>query len=128
MPAVKRRKRAKPDPVKTWLRRLDRTRPKLMGDTLAALESMYGTPVWQRVYDPTSELVLTMLSANSADINAEKAFDALCRNWPAEADSGGPGAGASPGACAGFDLAGAASASRRQSPTGRPWPTRRSTS
>ncbi len=37
---------------------------------------------WQRVYDPTSELILTMLSANSADINAEKAFDALCRHWP----------------------------------------------
>ncbi len=101
MPAVKRKKRAKPDPVRTWLRRLDRTRPKLMGDTLAALESMYGTPVWQRVYDPTSELVLTMLSANSADINAEKAFDALCRNWPAEAEPGGP-AQRRPGAGAGF--------------------------
>ena len=45
--------------------------------------TMYGQPVWQRVYDPTSELILTMLSANSADINAEKAFDALCRHWPA---------------------------------------------
>ena len=38
---------------------------------------MYGTPVWQRVHDPTSELILTILSANSADISAEKAFDAL---------------------------------------------------
>jgi endonuclease-3 len=80
-PAAKRR-RAKPDPVKTWTRRLDRTRPNLMGDTLDALLTMYDRPTWQRVHDPTSELVLTMLSANSADINAEKAFDLLCRHWP----------------------------------------------
>ena len=90
MPTVKKRKRAKPDPVRTWLRRLDRTRPKLMADTLAGLREMYGAPTWQRVYDPTSELILTMLSANSADINAEKAFDALCRQWPG-AGKGGAG-------------------------------------
>jgi endonuclease-3 len=88
MPATKRppakRKRAKPDPVKAWHSRLRRYRPELMGDTLDALLKMYGRPTWQRVYDPTSELVLTMLSANSADINAEKAFDALCRHWPAQ--------------------------------------------
>lgn len=43
---------------------------------------MYGTPEWRRVHDPTSELVLTILSQNSADINAERAFDALRRHWP----------------------------------------------
>lgn len=58
-----------------------------MDDTLSALREMYGVPVWQRVYDPTSELILTMLSANSADVNAEKAFDALCRHWPAKSVS-----------------------------------------
>ena len=79
-----KRKRAKPDPVKAWHSRLRRYRPELMTDTLDALQKMYGRPTWQRVYDPTSELVLTMLSANSADINAEKAFDALCRHWPAQ--------------------------------------------
>jgi endonuclease-3 len=76
------KRRAKPDPVKTWVKRLDKTRPGLMDDTLAAMREMYGTPTWQRVYDPTSELILTMLSANSADIGAEKAFDQLCRRWP----------------------------------------------
>jgi endonuclease III len=75
-------KRAKRDPVKAWDSRLRRYRPNLMDDTLAAMQQMYGRPVWQRFYNPTSELVLTMLSANSADINAEKAFDALCRHWP----------------------------------------------
>jgi endonuclease-3 len=80
---TKSKRRAKPDPVKTWVKRLEKTRPALMDDTLAALGTMYGTPTWQRVYDPTSELILTMLSANSADIGAEKAFDQLCRRWPA---------------------------------------------
>jgi endonuclease-3 len=80
---LKPKRRAKPDPVKTWVKRLDKQRPGLMDDTLAALRTMYGTPTWQRVYDPTSELILTMLSANSADIGAEKAFDQLCRRWPA---------------------------------------------
>lgn len=77
-----RKKRARRDPVKTWLSTLRRYRPGLMDYTLDGLVQMYGTPAWQRVHDPTSELVLTMLSANSADLNAERAFDALCRHWP----------------------------------------------
>lgn len=81
---TKKRRRAKTDTVRAWVKRLDRTRPGLMDDTLGALRTMYGTPIWQRVYDPTSELILTMLSANSADIGAEKAFDQLCRYWPAQ--------------------------------------------
>ena len=85
---VTKRRRAKADPVTAWHRRLKRYRPSLMADTLAALETMYGRPEWQRVYDPTSELILTILSANSADINAEKAFDALCRHWPGTAAGG----------------------------------------
>ena len=78
-----KRRRAKPDPVKTWVKRLERTRPNLMNDTLTALSTMYGRPTWGRVYDPTSELILTMLSANSADVGAEKAFNQLCRRYPA---------------------------------------------
>lgn len=85
-------KRAKRDPVKTWHATLRRFRPRLMDDTLDALQQMYGRPTWQRFYDPTSELVLTMLSANSADINAEKAFDALCRRWPAPEETRAVGA------------------------------------
>lgn len=90
----------KADPVKAWTSRLRRYRPNLMADTLAALDEMYGRPQWQRVYDPTSELILTMLSANSADINAEKAFDALCRRWPMHAEA--PDAGAGSGFRAGW--------------------------
>lgn len=91
--AKTRKRRAKPDPVRSWVKRLDRTRSNLMADTLTALRQMYGTPTWQRVHDPTSELVLTMLSANSADINAEKAFDLLCRRWPPPSKSAANGAG-----------------------------------
>ncbi len=75
-------RRVKRDPVKTWLNTLRRFRPGLMEYTLSGVAQMYGVPTWQRFHDPTSELVLTILSANSADINAEKAFDALCRHWP----------------------------------------------
>ncbi|HVM29301.1 MAG TPA: hypothetical protein VM305_00825 [Candidatus Limnocylindrales bacterium] len=49
------------------------------------MRSMYGVPSWQRVHDPTSELILTILSQNSADINAERAFDALRTRWPSQA-------------------------------------------
>jgi len=52
---------------------------------LDGLAARYGRPTWQRVHDPTSELVLTILSQNSADTNAEKAFEALRRAYP-----GGP--------------------------------------
>ena len=82
-PKVKRRKL---DPVKVWTNTLNRYRPGLMEFTLNGLLEMYGPTTWQRFYDPTTELVLTMLTANSADINAEKAFDAMCRRWPVPAD------------------------------------------
>ncbi|MEO7119389.1 MAG: endonuclease III [Candidatus Limnocylindrales bacterium] len=64
--------------------RLRRLRPGLIEDTLVELASMYGHPVWKRVHDPTSELVLTILSQNTADLNAEKAFEALQRRWPSD--------------------------------------------
>ncbi len=79
------------DPARVWARRLARYRPALVEDTLAGLRRMYGAPAWQRVLDPTSELVLTILSQNSADINAERAFDALRARWPSDAGTAGDG-------------------------------------
>ena len=81
---VRSRKRKVADPAKAWTRRLARYRPGVVEDTLQAMRAMYGTPTWQRVHDPTSELVLTILSQNSADINAEKAFDALRAHFPSQ--------------------------------------------
>jgi endonuclease-3 len=78
----KKRKRAKPDPALAWARRLARYRPRLLEDTLEALEGIYGPQVWQRRLDPTSELILTILTQSTADVNAEQAFVALRAAYP----------------------------------------------
>ena len=78
----KKRKRAKPNPSIAWARRLARYRPRLLGDTLDRLSELYGAQVWQRRLDPTSELILTILTQSTADINAEKAFVALRAAYP----------------------------------------------
>jgi endonuclease-3 len=80
----KRPKRRKPDPIKAWIRRLDRTRPNLVQDVLNGLAAIYGHQVWERRLDPTSELILTILTQNTADTNAEKAFEALRRAYPTD--------------------------------------------
>ncbi len=84
-PKPKPKKRAAPDPVKAWAKRLERTRPNLVADVLAALVSVHGHPSWERRLDPTSELVLTILSQNSADLNAERAFESLRLAFPSSA-------------------------------------------
>jgi endonuclease-3 len=92
-----RRKRRAPDPIKAWVKRLDRTRPNLVRDVLDGLATIHGRPTWERRLDPTSELILTILTQNSADINAEKAFEALRAAYPsglpAERHNPGPGWG-----------------------------------
>jgi endonuclease III len=80
------RRRAKPDPAKAWAKRLARTRPGLVPFVLDGLAMAYGHPQFQRVHDPTTELVLTILSQNSADINAERAFESLRRAYPSALD------------------------------------------
>ena len=59
---------------------------------LEGLAQGYGRPAWQRVHDPTSELVLTILSQNSADVNAERGFESLRRRFPSGPDGGDAGA------------------------------------
>lgn len=92
-----RRKGRAPDPINAWVKRLDRTRPNLMRDILDGLATIHGHPTWERRLDPTSELILTILTQNSADTNAEKAFEALRRAYPsglpAERHIPGPGWG-----------------------------------
>lgn len=87
MAATKKRrttKRRKADPIKPWAKRLKTSRPDLVEFVLENVGSLYGTPAWKRVLDPTSELVLVILTQNSADINAEKAFDALRLAYPSD--------------------------------------------
>ena len=82
--AKRKTKRRKPDPVKAWSRRLVRTRPGLVDFVLDNLAARYGRQAWERRWDPTSELVLTILTQNSADTNAERAYESLRRAYPTE--------------------------------------------
>jgi endonuclease-3 len=105
-PKVKpKRKRRKPDPALAWARRIARYRPRLLEDTLEALEGLYGPQVWRRRLDPTSELILTILTQSTADVNAEQGFIALRTAYPSGLPSedhipgaGWGGAGLPPGA------------------------------
>jgi len=93
----KKRARRKPNPYLAWRKRLDRTRPGLIGFTLDELAGLYGHHAWERRWDPTSELVLTILTQNSADVNAEHAFQELRKAYPSglpiEKHNPGPGWG-----------------------------------
>jgi endonuclease-3 len=97
------RRRRRSDPIRPWARRLRKSRPGLVEFVLERLAEAYGQPVWQRAHDPTSELVLTILSQNSADVNAEKAFEALRHRYPsvdadqAASEAAGAGTGSAPG-------------------------------
>jgi endonuclease-3 len=77
-------RRRKADPIRPWARRLRVSRPDLVEFVLDGVGALYGVPHWRRVLDPTSELVLVILTQNSADINAEKAFDALRLTYPSD--------------------------------------------
>ena len=93
-PRARPRKRKFADPGASYAKRLERYRPGLVAFTLDSLAQRYGRPVWERRLDPTSELILTILTQNSADTNAEIAFEALRRAYP----GGGAVAAHNPGA------------------------------
>jgi len=80
-------KRRKPNPYVAWRKRLDRARPGLVRFTLEGLAERYGRQQWERRLDPTSELILTILTQNSADVNAEHAFEELRRAYPSSLPS-----------------------------------------
>jgi endonuclease-3 len=86
--------------ARTWARQLARKRAGLIEFVLGGLAGEYGRPVWRRRLDPASELILTILSANSADTNAEAAFDALRSAYPSAALP--PGASTEPRPFAGW--------------------------
>jgi endonuclease III len=100
-PGQKRRPRPKKrkfsDPGRSYAKRLERYRPGLVPFVLDGLASLYGHPTWQRRLDPTSELILTILTQNTADINAEVAFERLREAYPSglptEVHHPGPGWG-----------------------------------
>jgi len=81
-PKARPRRRKPADPGPAWARRLARSRPGLIPYVLDGLASIYGRPTWQRRLGPTSELILTILTQNSADTNAERAFESLRLAFP----------------------------------------------
>ena len=98
------RRRHFSDPGRTWAKGLERRRPGIVAYVMERLTERYG-PVWERRLDPTSELILTILTQNSADINAERAFESLRAAFPSggvvQVHAPGPGwggGGLSPGA------------------------------
>jgi endonuclease-3 len=94
-PKARPKKRKFSDPARSYAKRLERYRPGLVRFTLDGLAQTYGRPTWERRLDPTSELILTILTQNSADINAEVAFEALRRAYSGvgQAEAHRPGAG-----------------------------------
>ncbi len=82
-PAKKPTRRAQ-DPARQWASYLRRYRPGLVPYVLDALEDQYGEQRWERRLDPVSELILTILTQNTADTNAEKAFEALRARYPSD--------------------------------------------
>ena len=85
--AKPKKKRAKPDPALKWAKYLARYRPGLLDDTLAALGELYGPQTWRRRLDPTSELILTILTQSTAVVNAEQGFVALRTAYPSHGPS-----------------------------------------
>src|SRR5262245_43238664 len=57
---------------------------------LAKLERAYGSPRWTPNHDPLGELVATILSQNTSDVNSDRAYAALRAafpSWDAVADA-----------------------------------------
>jgi len=81
-PTRKPRRRTPEQIARAWTRRLDRTRPGLVEFVVEGLAAEYGQPSWQARLDPVSELVLTILTQNTADVNAERAFESLRARFP----------------------------------------------
>ena len=51
-------------------------------DVHAALIEVYGEPLWRPHLDPISELVSTILSQNTNDVNRDRAFQSLRARFP----------------------------------------------
>lgn len=88
MPKTKAKpKRRAQDPAKKWAAYLRRYRPGLVQYVLDGLTERYGEQRWERRLDPVSELILTILTQNTADTNAEKAYEALRAKYPSDRDA-----------------------------------------
>lgn len=51
-------------------------------EVIAGLEQAYGRPVWHPRYDALDELIYTVLSQNTSDVNSQRAFARLRGRFP----------------------------------------------
>jgi endonuclease-3 len=65
-------------------RRTPRPKPgaPAIAEILARLDDAYSVPEWRPHHDPVAELVLTILSQNTADTNSGRAFARLLQAFP----------------------------------------------
>ena len=69
----------KPTPTKP--KRVARGRGISPADVMRLLGPEYGPVEWEARYDPASELVYTILSQHTSDVNSGRAFDALMKRF-----------------------------------------------
>lgn len=55
---------------------------RLLHEVMRRLDEYYGRPVWAPRYAPVDELVFTVLSQNTADVNTARTFASLTRRLP----------------------------------------------
>jgi endonuclease III len=55
---------------------------RLAHRVMVALDDAYGRPQWSPRYSPVDELVYTVLSQNTADVNTDRSFAELRRRFP----------------------------------------------
>lgn len=60
----------------------DSSERRLARRFMAALDDAYGRPQWSPRYPPVDELVYTVLSQNTADVNTDRSFASLRRRFP----------------------------------------------
>ena len=78
MPPIKKHGRGSRD----RFRRPPRSLPVPVADIFAALEPLYGPVEWKPRYDALNELIFTVLTQHTSDLNAERAFDSLRTQFP----------------------------------------------
>jgi endonuclease III len=59
-----------------------RLKPLTPAEIVARLRPLYGKPEWRPHGDATAELVLTLLSQNTSDVNSGRAFSRLLQRLP----------------------------------------------
>ena len=60
----------------------DGAQRRLARRVMSALDEAYGRPQWSPRYPPVDELVYTVLSQNTADVNTDRSFAELRRRFP----------------------------------------------